>query len=152
VGFFSGTLYDTVIDPGPALLTYRLGSLCTLAAVALYASVLTRDEASPKLRAMSARKSPGVLARVLLFAAFAAASLGVVVCGSRLGHWHTPQEIATALGGRRDGPRCTVIFPDSERADTADLLLSDCEQEIASVEKALGARGPERITAFFFRD
>ena len=31
-------------------------------------------------------------------------------------------------------------------------MLADCEEEIRSVESALGARGPSRITAFFFRD
>jgi hypothetical protein len=47
VGFFSGTLYDTVIDPGLALLTYRLGSFATLVALALTASVLVREDDRP---------------------------------------------------------------------------------------------------------
>ncbi len=151
VGYFSGTLYDTVIDPGLPLLTYRLGSVCTLGAVALFASVLMRAD-DGALRAMYVGNRPDVLARLLLSATFALASLSVLAYGSELGHWHTSPEIAKELGGVRSGPRCTVIFPQSERPDAADLLLSDCEQEIASVEARLGARGPDRITAFFFRD
>src|SRR5438445_687581 len=42
VGYFSGTLYDTLIEPGNALLTYRLGSLATLVALALLASCTYR--------------------------------------------------------------------------------------------------------------
>ncbi|HEY2513500.1 MAG TPA: hypothetical protein VGI39_21680, partial [Polyangiaceae bacterium] len=43
VGYFSGTLYDTVIDAGLPLLTYRLGSACTLGALLLVASAAARD-------------------------------------------------------------------------------------------------------------
>src|SRR5260221_2206065 len=41
-GFFSGTLYDTVVDVRTGLWSYRAGSFATLVAVALFASVLAR--------------------------------------------------------------------------------------------------------------
>jgi hypothetical protein len=31
-------------------------------------------------------------------------------------------------------------------------MLADCEEELASVEAWLGARGPDKVTAYFFRD
>ncbi len=43
-GYFSGTLYDTVVDVRPALWTYRGGSVATLVGVALVAAALTRGE------------------------------------------------------------------------------------------------------------
>ncbi|MDB4942300.1 MAG: hypothetical protein JWP97_1834, partial [Labilithrix sp.] len=47
VGYFSGTLYDTLIDAGTAMLTYRVGSFATLTSLALAASVLGRDARRP---------------------------------------------------------------------------------------------------------
>ncbi len=41
-GYFSGTLYDTVVDVRPELWTYRGGSLATLVGLALVAAALTR--------------------------------------------------------------------------------------------------------------
>jgi hypothetical protein len=38
------------------------------------------------------------------------------------------------------------------RPDESALLVKDCEEELASVEAYLGAKGPDRVTAFFFRD
>src|SRR5205823_10456990 len=40
VGYFSGTLYDTVIDAGPALLTYRVESAAFVSAVLCFVSIL----------------------------------------------------------------------------------------------------------------
>src|SRR5580698_9698062 len=42
-GYFSGTLYDTVVDARPELWTYRAGSLLTLVGVALAASASPRS-------------------------------------------------------------------------------------------------------------
>src|SRR5262249_28336979 len=69
-----------------------------------------------------------------------------------LGHWSSSASIAEALGARRDGPRCSIVYPEGMREDEAALMLQDCEEDLASVEAILGARGPARITAFFFRD
>jgi hypothetical protein len=146
VGYFSGTLYDTVIDPGVALYTYRFGTLCTLAAAGLFASSFERHWMGG-LRAIQAPR-----ARLALCAAFALASLGITWRGADLGHWSTRASIARDLGGELHGARCDVIYPSTVALRDARLLLRDCEEQLASVERALGARGPERITAFFFRD
>ncbi len=141
VGYFSGTLYDTIIDAGPALLTYRLGTLATLSAVALFASVLGAN-----------KRAPSALTRLALGTACGAASLGVWMSRDTLGHHSTPASIRQTLGGERHGLRCDVFYPSTTRERDALLLVKDCDEQLASVERALGAKGPDRVRAYFFRD
>ncbi len=150
VGYFSGTLYDTVIEPGSALYTYRVRSAAAVVGLVLLASVLRRKGEGRGL----ALDLTGVAATPRLVLALLGFATWVVMAaeGAALGHWSTASSIAKDLGGRRSGPRCDVVYPDSLREDEAALLLADCEQEIAADEKTVGARGPSRITAFFFRD
>lgn len=150
-GYFSGTLYDTVIDAGPALVTYRVGSLASILALVLVASTLGRD-ARGRLRLARVREQTGGTARAVLGLACGLISLGIAVCGADLGHWQTSTTIAEHLRGRRSGARCDVVFPDSVLADEAALLVKDCDEELFAVERELGARGPDRVRAFFFRD
>jgi hypothetical protein len=85
-GYFSGTLYDTVVDAGTPLLTYRAGSLATLTAVVLVASVLRRDPRG-RLRVALLLGSPAALARVTLAVLAGGVSLAVTWYGPELGHW-----------------------------------------------------------------
>lgn len=151
VGFFSGTLYDTVVDAGTPLLTYRVGSTCTLVALLTLASLVERDAEKKRLR-WASRASSFFRERVALFVVTTVASLAVTVSGASLGHYQTRSSIEAALGGRLEGSRCDVVYPSSLSAEEAKLLRKDCEDDIAFVEKRLGTRGPEKITAFFFRD
>src|SRR5207253_223488 len=70
VGYFSGTLYDTVIEAGNALLTYRLGSLATIIAFALAASVMTRTARGWAIDIRSPRALLAVLAGAASLATF----------------------------------------------------------------------------------
>src|SRR5205814_975618 len=134
VGYFSGTLYDTVIDAGTPILTYRLGSLATLVSFALAASVIARH----------GRRFRVVLDwRALLAAAAGGASLALFLAGARLGHMSTPASIAKDLGAEKHGKRCDVFYPSTTSEQAADLLVKDCEEQLAMVERRLGARGPE---------
>ncbi|MDB4946434.1 MAG: hypothetical protein JWP97_5968 [Labilithrix sp.] len=151
VGYFSGTLYDTVIDAGTPMLTYRLGSLVTLAALALGASVLERNAARPFGLVLDLR-SPRSRARAGLALAATLVSTTLVVLGASLGHFSTVASITKSLGAEKHGPRCDVVYPSTTREQEANLLLKDCEEELAFVERRLGARGPARVRAFFFRD
>jgi hypothetical protein len=151
VGYFSGTLYDTIIDAGVPLLTYRLGSLSTLVAVALIASTLSRDADSWTgfrlwLRTWDARS------RALLGVMAGLISVSCTLNGVALGHYSTSASIAADLGAERHGARCDVVYPSTTRETEAALLQKDCEEQVRDIEQALGARGPERIRAFFFRD
>jgi len=145
-GYFSGTLYDTIVDVRPELWTYRAGSVATLAGVTLVAAALTRTE--------SGRLALRARARVHLASGLAllAVSLAVTLEGAALGHWQTAATIADALGGRAAGERCDVVYPDSLLGYQADLLVRDCEQELAADEARLGAHLAGRITAFVFPD
>ncbi|MBX3190736.1 MAG: hypothetical protein KF819_27305 [Labilithrix sp.] len=151
VGYFSGTLYDTIIDAGTTLLTYRAGSIATLAACALFASVLERRSDRPFGLVLDLRTT-ATRARAALGLACAAASVGVVLAGAKLGHFSTPASIAKELGGEKHGARCDVIYPSTTREQEANLLVKDCDEQLVAVEKRLGANGPKRVTAFFFRD
>lgn len=148
VGFFSGVLFDTVIDGGSALLTYRLGTACTMAFVALAGSILLRgsERLVLDLRTTEAR-ARGALA--LLFGALSAAN---TLSGVSLGHFSTSESIVRDLGAEKHGARCDIVYPSTTREQEANLLLKDCEDDVAAVEARLGGRGPERIRAFFFRD
>lgn len=151
VGYFSGTLYDTIIDAGTAIYTYRLGSLATLASVALFASILERDDERPFGLVLdlcsAATRTRGAIAL-----AAGLSSAGLVLAGARLGHFSTAASIKADLGAEKHGPRCDVVYPSTTREQEANLLLQDCEEQLAAVEERLGIRGPERITVFFFRD
>jgi tetratricopeptide (TPR) repeat protein len=151
VGYFSGTLYDTVIDPGTALLTYRAGSLATLISVALFASVLERRDDRPFGLVLDLRTA-ATRARAALGFVSMAASAGVLLAGTKLGHFSTSATIAKDLGAEKHGVRCDVVYPNTTREQEANLLVKDCDEEVVAVEKRLGAKGPARVRAFFFRD
>ena len=150
-GFFSGALYDTVVDVRTELWTYRGGTLLTLTGAALVASALLRTSEGT-LRARPLRGNGPAVARGALGIAALAASTALCVAGPELGHWQTAASIARALGGRIQGPRCDVLYPDSMLPDQAALLLRDCEQELAADERRLGAHLGGPLTAFVFRD
>lgn len=145
VGYFSGTLYDTIIEPGQALTTYRVGSLATVTAVLALATSLQRRGRWYGLR-------PETRARQVLFVLAAGVSLYVTARGQALGHHSTADSIEETLGARKNGARCDIVYPSTVSDSDAALLLRDCEEDLRDVEDALGARGPEKVTAFFFRD
>jgi hypothetical protein len=150
-GYFSGTLYDTIVDVRAELWTYRAGSLATIAAAALVASVLTRTGRGALVPG-ALRGRSGALARMALGVAAAAASVGMCAKGPALGHWQTAASIADTLGGRASGPRCDVVYPDTLLRSQVALLVRDCEEELRADEERLGAHLDGRLTAFFFRD
>jgi hypothetical protein len=153
-GYFSGALYDTVVDVRTELWTYRGGTLATLVGAVLFASALTRSpgDEGGRLALRSLRGEVSTLARLVLGLALLAGSLVCCIEGPALGHWQTVASIAIELGGRARGPRCDVIHPDSLLADQVTLLVRDCEQELAADEQRLGAHLDGRLTAFVFKD
>ena len=150
-GYFSGALYDTIVDVRPELWTYRAGTLATLSGAALVASALRRTEGGRLALRPSGMRTTALAMPV---AGIAALVTSVVLCaeGPALGHWQTAESIAEALGGRARGARCDVVYPDSLLPDQAALLLRDCEDELAADEERLGAHLDGRLTAFVFKD
>ena len=160
-GFFSGTLYDTIIDVRTELWTYRAGSLATVSGVALVASALGRSargtlalvDTAPILVASGrARRSYPTALKLTLGAAALSASAAVTGAGPSLGHWQTAASIAAALGGVVRGSRCDIVYPDSLLAQQASLISRDCEQELVADEDRLGVRLDGKLTAYVFRD
>ncbi|MCU0692608.1 MAG: hypothetical protein MUF54_14505 [Polyangiaceae bacterium] len=145
-GFFSGTLYDTIVtDCLSSYLLYRAGTFATLLAFGAGAAVLERG-ACGRLT-FSTTRHPGV---VWLAVAAAVASLIASAEGPRLGHWQTDQSIAHELGGRIENERCEVIYPRSLRDDDARLLLRDCSTQARQVSAYLVIEDPPRIRVFAF--
>lgn len=144
VGFFSGTLYDEVVDAFGPLSTYRAGTALTLAALVALAAALQRAPAG-RLRVEHRRLAA-------LGLTFALGSLSLSAFGKELGHRSTAGSIRATLGGARSGARCDLVYPRATSEADAAILLRDCEEQLAAVERRLGFSGPPRVTAFFFRD
>ena len=146
VGFFSGSMYDTVVELS-GLLTYRAGTAATLFATFVVALHLTHD-ARGRLAYQSIGR-PGLLAAGI---AAAIASATLTLSGPALGHYHSRDTIAEALGAAIQGQRCEVVYPRSMPAIEAQRFLRECEAYVADDEAWLGVTGTPRITAFLFRD
>ncbi len=146
VGYFSGSLYDTVVDHG-GLVSYRAGSAATLFAAYVVALHLERD-GDGRLRYRSSGR-PGML---VLGALALAGSLGSVVAGSRLGHFHSAEGIAETLGAVVTGQRCKVVYPRSIKPVDAERFTRDCDALVVAGERWLELKGPPQITAYLFAD
>lgn len=59
--------------------------------------------------------------------------------------------VAEALGGRREGPRCTLVLPAEKPEAAAAALLAECEFHAADLARALGLEAPPRITVYVHR-
>lgn len=143
VGFFSGTLYDTVIDGTDRLLTYRIGSLFTLLfalGAASHVDMRLRGEGPPR--------------RWMIGASLLALSGSVVITalGSELGHWQTASSTRRQLGARLDGERCSAVYPATMRDADAALFVRDCEQQLGAVSRYLGVERPPHVVAYLFQD
>lgn len=148
-GYFSGALYDTVVDVRVELWTYRAGTLAAIAGYVLVAASFVRTK-SGAIDVRAALRSPRARACLACAVVLLAATAAVAANGPRLGHWQTAATIARTLGGRASGPRCDVLYPDGLLPDQVSLLVRDCEEELAADEKRLGTHIEGRLTAFEF--
>ncbi len=146
VGYFSGSLYDTVVDLS-GLVTYRAGSAATLFAMFVVALHLVHD-ARGRLHYQSIGR-PGLL---LTGVTAAVASILVTLSGPRLGHYHSRDTIAEALGSVLTGDRCEIIYPRFFPTEEAHRFERECEAHLAANEAWLGVSGTPRVTVFLFRD
>jgi tetratricopeptide (TPR) repeat protein len=144
VGYFGGTLYDTLIDFS-GLVTYRAGSAATLLAAVILALHLRRDKRGALRIVWVSRPAVALLGVVAM-----SASLLANIFGYKLGHWQTAATIANTLGGRTEGARCLVVHPRTLRQDDVDRFTRDCDEHVAVLERFFGASGPHRITVFLF--
>ncbi|MFO0659308.1 MAG: tetratricopeptide repeat protein [Polyangiaceae bacterium] len=137
VGFFSGTLYDTIIDGTEKLLTYRIGTLGSVMALLLGARVI--DGARDRWTLVGC-----------LFGL--TTQVAITFAGSSFGHWHTVASIKHELGGETRSRRCVVVHPRGMRTDAVALLGRDCDQDVEAVERYMGVSSTPPITVFLFQD
>lgn len=145
VGYFAGPLYDTIVDPGTRLLSYRLGSLATLFGVTVLAFHLELDERQ-RLRLVS-RGRPGWVAAGALALGL---SLAITLSGPRLGHYSTTASIEAGLGRSLVVGRCQVVYSAAVPKPDAERVGRECTGHLPEVERYLGAHGPERVKVFLF--
>lgn len=146
VGYFSGTIYDTVVDLG-GLYTYRAGSAATLFAGFVVTLHLTHDDRKKLVYQSIGR--PGLL---LLGVVSAASSMLLMLGGPEQGHWHTRDSIAEELGSVIEGERCRVVHARAIPPEAAQRFARECEAHVEQIEAWMGVRGPETITAFLFEN
>ena len=145
VGYFAGPLYDTVVDPGMRLLSYRLGSLASLLSVFALAFHLERRDVG-RFRLVW-RGRPGVVAAAAL--AFGV-SVAITLGGATLGHWSTASSIEQTLGRSLERGRCRVVYSSGISKPDAERVARECVGHLPEVEAYLGARGPEHVTVYLF--
>jgi tetratricopeptide (TPR) repeat protein len=145
VGYFAGPLYDTVVDPGARLLSYRMGSLASLLAAFALAFHLER-RAVGRFRLVW-RGRPGVVAAAALALGV---SVAITLGGAALGHWSTASSIEQTLGRSLAQGRCRVVYSSGIAKPDAERVARECVGHLPEVEAYLGARGPEHVTVYLF--
>ena len=145
VGYFAGPLYDTVVDPGQRLFSYRIGSLASSLAAAVLAWHLRIDERHHFRLVWRGR--PGLAAAGALALGV---SLAITLGGARLGHWSTTRSIEESLGRWRTFGRCDVVYSAGVPQPDAERVARECAGHLPQVEAYLGARGPEHVKVFLF--
>jgi tetratricopeptide (TPR) repeat protein len=143
LGAWPGPLYDEALRVDARAVLFRAEAAAWGAGLAAVAELLAR------LRGPGARVRALAPAIVLALTAGAATAARATreaqaLVGDRAA-------LAKALGGRRDGPRCTVLLPSEKPAAAADALLSECEFHAADVSRALGVAPPARLTVYVYR-
>jgi tetratricopeptide (TPR) repeat protein len=145
VGYFAGPLYDTVVDPGVRLLSYRIGSLSSLLAALVLAWHLEQVQRG-RFRLVW-RGRPGVA----LFGLCAfGLSAGITLGGAQLGHFSTTKSIEAGLGRSVALGRCRVVYSAGVVKPDAERVARECVGHLPEVEAYLGARGPDHVTVFLF--
>lgn len=145
VGYFAGPLYDTVVDPGTRLLSYRFGSLATLLGVSVLTYHLELDERA-RFRVIS-RGRPGLVAAGALALGL---SLAVTLSGPRLGHYHTTRSIEEGLGRTLTQERCQVVYSAAIPKPDAERVARECAAHLPQVERYFEAPPLEHVKVFLF--
>jgi hypothetical protein len=145
VGFFAGTLYDTVIDAVPRLLSYRLGSLGSLVFACCLAAVLRRT-AQGRLRWAPGRR----LACLPLGLLGLATSIGIYLWGPELGHYQNVGTLRAALGQSWSSERCDIVYPSGLSLERMQLLGRECDAHIAAHEAYFETEFRGRVTVYAF--
>jgi len=141
LGYFPGPLYDEAVALDARLLLARGEAVGWALLAAGLGAALRRLGRSEGGRAPAATAALGACLLAATWLPRMALQGGTDL---RAGLIH-------ALGGRRDGPRCTVFLPAEETRAAADELLAECEFHVADVAARLGVARPPQVTVFVHR-
>ncbi len=144
-GFFSGAIYDSVIEIDSRIVLYRLNNLAQLAC--LYALVRASWDASRGSCRLGARTSAKPYVALALAAAVA---FGFWVSRGRIGYEVSRDEVERRLGARLEDDRITLIYDRRIPEAEAALLLEDHRFRLEQLEARLGTRFPHRITSYIY--
>lgn len=146
-GYFPGTFYDRRIDVPNAWLTHRV--LSALIGLGLWAMLTAaRNARTGHVSFARATRHP-VLCGMVVLAGVAA--LWTARDGYDLGHHTSSAHIANKLGLVIQGKRCRVVLPRELAVGQAMRLTEDCDFRVHQLERTLGVREPDVVTAYFFR-
>jgi tetratricopeptide (TPR) repeat protein len=142
LGAFPGPIYDEALAPDLRVLLLRASALLEAAAVAAAAEAFVRTARG------ALRTAVAPSAALLLAAAGGAAARAAL---SPLGLSGEREVVERVLGGRDEGPRCTIVYPAEKPRAQAAALLAECEFHHADVSRALGIEDPPHVTAYVHR-
>jgi hypothetical protein len=145
VGYFAGPLYDTVVDPGSRLLSYRFGSLSTLLGVSVLAHHLELDQRARLV--LVSRGRPGLVAAGALALGV---SLAITLSGPRLGHYHTTRSIEEGLGRTLTVQRCQVVYSAVIPKPDAERVGRECAGHLPELEHYFAVQAPGHVKVFLF--
>jgi hypothetical protein len=141
LGLWPGPIYDEVVVPDLRALLARGGAAAEAVAVAAAAETFVRAGRA----GLRAAAGP---AAALLVAGAGAASCGLAL--EALGLSGSRAALTRALGGRREGARCALVFPAELPAPAVDAFLADCEFQVEDLSRILGIP-PPRVTVWVYR-
>ncbi len=139
-GYWPGPIYDNALPIEGRLLFHQLATLTLAVAAVAATSVGVRAVRRDRLLGPALALGLALLAGVAVRAAAVRAGFAV-----------SRAEVTAALGGRRAGDRCVVIFPREKSPEDAERLLRDCEFDAAQVARALEIADPPRATVYVYR-
>jgi hypothetical protein len=142
LGAWPGPLYDEALAPDARAVLFGAAAAAEGLAIALFAEVWVRARRS----GAGAAVAPAL---ALVLAAGGAAGAHATL--SALGLSGERAAVERALGGRREGARCTLLHPAEKPAAAVDALLAECEFHHADVARALGVEAPPRVVAWVYR-
>ncbi|MCB9733062.1 MAG: hypothetical protein H6745_10670 [Deltaproteobacteria bacterium] len=148
IGFFSGSVYDTVIEVDARFLLFRVENLLQL--VVLWGFVRLAWDATERRATVAALRAASGRAWGL----WAAATVALAVLFGLRGHigWEVDRElIAERLGGRVQNDRVVLVYDQSViSAAEAAALLEDHTFRVEEIEATLETRYPELITSYVY--
>jgi hypothetical protein len=155
-GFFSGSLYDENVPLGRTLLLYRLMNVALVAAALGIAALVLTTPSEGEFASLRLSRPPwkGRSSAIVLAAAGLLIGVPLFVMRGSLGFAPDADDIARALGGRRETQHFIIYYPlGTDTARDIDLIASDHEFRYAELTAELGVEpiGPgEKIKSFLF--